>query len=129
MFAPSFVALALAGSALAGPLKRFDGLTVDVKAPENVSSLDDLKLTTTVTNTNSEDVKILKVSVGISPILYNAHTPAVRHCPGPAPDALLRRQEGRHHHRLLGREGRDRAQRQRVHDHQVRRVGHRGAQP
>ncbi|KAL1758091.1 Deuterolysin metalloprotease family-domain-containing protein [Schizophyllum commune] len=60
MFAPSFVALALAGSALAGPLKRFDGLTVDVKAPENVSSLDDLKLTTTVTNTNSEDVKILK---------------------------------------------------------------------
>ncbi|KAL1746268.1 Deuterolysin metalloprotease family-domain-containing protein [Schizophyllum fasciatum] len=60
MFAPSFVALAFAGSALAGPLKRFDGLTVDVKAPESIASLDDLKLTTTVTNTNSEDVKILK---------------------------------------------------------------------
>ncbi|TRM67412.1 Deuterolysin metalloprotease family-domain-containing protein [Schizophyllum amplum] len=60
MFALSLVALGLAGSALAGPLKRFDGLTVDVTAPSSAASLDDLKLTATVTNTNSEDVKILK---------------------------------------------------------------------
>ncbi|TRM67414.1 Deuterolysin metalloprotease family-domain-containing protein [Schizophyllum amplum] len=60
MFALSLAVLALVGSALAGPLKRFDGLTIDVRAPSSVASLDELSLTATVTNTNSEDVKILK---------------------------------------------------------------------
>lgn len=55
-----FVAL-LAGSALATPFKRFDGITVKVSGPSSsVSSIDDLSFTASVTNTGAEDVKILK---------------------------------------------------------------------
>lgn len=60
MFALSFVAL-LAGSALATPFKRFDGLTVKVSGPaSSVNSIDDLSFTASVTNTGAEDVKVLK---------------------------------------------------------------------
>lgn len=60
MFALSFIAL-LAGSALATPFKRFDGLTVKVSGPaSSVNSIDDLSFTASVTNTGAEDVKILK---------------------------------------------------------------------
>ncbi|RDB23883.1 Penicillolysin [Hypsizygus marmoreus] len=57
----SFVALIFATCALAGPHKRFDGLTVEVSGPSaSVSSIDDLKFTASVKNTGSESVKILK---------------------------------------------------------------------
>ncbi|KAF5376128.1 hypothetical protein D9615_007679 [Tricholomella constricta] len=57
----SVVALSLASSALAGPFKRSDGITVEVSGPSgSVSSIDDLKFTAAVKNTGSEAVKILK---------------------------------------------------------------------
>ncbi|KAG6814753.1 hypothetical protein H0H87_007610, partial [Tephrocybe sp. NHM501043] len=57
----SFVALSLASSVLAGPYKRFDGLTVKLSgSAASVSSLDDLVLTASVTNSGVESVKILK---------------------------------------------------------------------
>ncbi|KAF9269532.1 zincin [Marasmius fiardii PR-910] len=60
MFAASFVALVFASSAIAGPMKRFGGLTVDLSGPSTVASVDDLKFTATVKNTGSEAVKVLK---------------------------------------------------------------------
>jgi deuterolysin len=61
MFFSSFVALALATSALAGPFKRFDGITVELSGPAaSVGSIDDLKFTASIKNTGSEAVKILK---------------------------------------------------------------------
>ncbi|KAF9468294.1 Deuterolysin metalloprotease family-domain-containing protein [Collybia nuda] len=61
MFFASFVSLALATSALAGPYKRFDGITVELSGPAaSVGSVDDLKFTASVKNTGSEAVKILK---------------------------------------------------------------------
>jgi deuterolysin len=53
--------LLLAGSALATPFKRFDGLSVKVSGPSaSVASIDDLKFTAEVTNTGAEAVKVLK---------------------------------------------------------------------
>ncbi|RDB20163.1 Neutral protease 2 MEP8 [Hypsizygus marmoreus] len=61
MFFSSFIAVCLATSAFATPLKRFDGLTVELTGPSgSVSSVDELKFTATVSNAGVEDVKILK---------------------------------------------------------------------
>jgi len=57
----SVVALAFATLALSTPVKRFQGITVDLSAPsESVKSIDELTFTATVTNTGSETVKLLK---------------------------------------------------------------------
>ncbi|KAL0071166.1 hypothetical protein AAF712_001726 [Marasmius tenuissimus] len=60
MFAAPFVALVLAGAALAGPMKRDGALSVELSGPANVASVDDLKFSATVKNTGNEAVKILK---------------------------------------------------------------------
>ncbi|KAL0950392.1 hypothetical protein HGRIS_010352 [Hohenbuehelia grisea] len=61
MFVLSFIALGLAGTALATPFKRSGGLSVKVSGPAaSVESIDELKLTAEITNTGSEDVKVLK---------------------------------------------------------------------
>ncbi|KAL0569165.1 hypothetical protein V5O48_012805 [Marasmius crinis-equi] len=60
MFAVSFVALVLAGAALAGPMKRDGALTVELSGPSNAASIDELKFSATVKNSGSEAVKILK---------------------------------------------------------------------
>lgn len=61
MFFSAFVSLALATSAIAGPYKRFDGITVELSGPStSVGSIDELKFTASVKNTGSETVKILK---------------------------------------------------------------------
>ncbi|THU90880.1 zincin [Dendrothele bispora CBS 962.96] len=60
MFALSFVALVLASTAAAGPLKRYNGLSVSLAGPNDISSLDELKFTASVTNNGAEDVKVLK---------------------------------------------------------------------
>lgn len=61
LFSSFVTTLCLAGSALAGPYKRFDGLTVQLSGPpKTVSSIDNLKFTATVKNTGAESVKILK---------------------------------------------------------------------
>lgn len=55
------MSLSFAGLVLASPFKRFDGITVEVAGPSTaVSSIDDLTISATVTNTGSEAVKILK---------------------------------------------------------------------
>uniref|UniRef100_A0A0W0FLS9 Methionine aminopeptidase n=1 Tax=Moniliophthora roreri TaxID=221103 RepID=A0A0W0FLS9_MONRR len=60
MYSLSLLAL-LAGSALATPFKRFDGLSVKVTGPSSsVGSIEDLKFTAEVTNTGAEAVKVLK---------------------------------------------------------------------
>ncbi|KAF8890047.1 hypothetical protein CPB85DRAFT_1377940 [Mucidula mucida] len=60
MFA-SLVVFGFVASAFASPLKRFDGLTVTLSGPAtNVSSIADLKFTATVTNSGTDDAKILK---------------------------------------------------------------------
>ncbi|KAG6909167.1 hypothetical protein DXG01_001794 [Tephrocybe rancida] len=57
----TLVALGLASGALAGPYKRFDGLTVKLSGPAtSVSSVDELILTASVANSGAESVKILK---------------------------------------------------------------------
>ncbi|KAG6879640.1 hypothetical protein C0992_000275 [Termitomyces sp. T32_za158] len=57
----SIVALSLASSVLAGPYKRFEGLTVELQGPAaTVNSVDDLILTATVTNGGAESVKLLR---------------------------------------------------------------------
>ncbi|KAF8626732.1 hypothetical protein AX17_006498 [Amanita inopinata Kibby_2008] len=58
MRALSFVSLALAGIALASPVK-FDGLAVEITGPQSVNSVKDLKFTATVKNAGSEAVKLL----------------------------------------------------------------------
>jgi deuterolysin len=56
-----FVALALASTVLGGPFKRLEGLTVELSGPStSVRSIDELKLTASITNTGTESVKILK---------------------------------------------------------------------
>lgn len=61
MFVLSLLALSFASSVLATPYRRFDGITVELSGPSgSVSSIDDLKLTASVTNTGSEAVKILR---------------------------------------------------------------------
>lgn len=61
MFVWSFVALGVAGVALASPFKRSGSLSIKLSAPAaSVGSIDDLKLVAEVTNTGSEDVKVLK---------------------------------------------------------------------
>ncbi|KAJ8698880.1 hypothetical protein PTI98_005541 [Pleurotus ostreatus] len=61
MFVWSFVTLGLASAALASPFKRSGGLSVKLSAAAvSVESIDDLKLVAEVTNTGSEDVKVLK---------------------------------------------------------------------
>ncbi|KAK7436844.1 hypothetical protein VKT23_014486 [Stygiomarasmius scandens] len=61
MFALSFVALVLASTAAAGPLKRYNGLSVSLAGPAaDVSSLDELKFSASVTNNGAEDIKVLK---------------------------------------------------------------------
>lgn len=61
MFVWSFVTLGLAGAALASPFKPSGGLSVKLSAAAvSVESIDDLKLVAEVTNTGSEDVKVLK---------------------------------------------------------------------
>lgn len=47
-------------AALAATLALASPMTVTLSAPENVSSLDDLKITATVVNTGSDEVRILK---------------------------------------------------------------------
>ncbi|KAK0196240.1 Metalloprotease [Armillaria mellea] len=57
----SLITLSLALSTFASPYKRDAGLSVSLSGPaSNVTSIDDLKFTATVTNTGSESVKILK---------------------------------------------------------------------
>ncbi|KAK0189988.1 hypothetical protein F5146DRAFT_647057 [Armillaria mellea] len=55
-------ALAIFATAtFARPYKRSDGLTVDISGPgSRVSSIEDLRFTATVTNTNAGDVRVLK---------------------------------------------------------------------
>ncbi|KAF8885804.1 Deuterolysin metalloprotease family-domain-containing protein [Infundibulicybe gibba] len=61
MLTLSYLTLSLAVAVLATPTKRFDGLSVKLTGPsDSISSLNDLKLTATVTNTGAEDVKVLK---------------------------------------------------------------------
>ncbi|KAK0449800.1 Metalloprotease [Desarmillaria tabescens] len=63
MFASLFtLGLALTGaSVFATPLKRADGLTVSLSGPTtNVTSLEELKFTASITNTGAQAVKILK---------------------------------------------------------------------
>jgi len=61
MFFRSTLALSLASLCLTSPVKRFGSVTVDIVGPSGtISSIDDLKLTATVTNTGAETVKILK---------------------------------------------------------------------
>lgn len=60
LFRP-LVALTLFGIALANPIKRAENLEVAVTGPaSSVKSIDDLKFTSTVTNTGAEAVKVLK---------------------------------------------------------------------
>ncbi|KAK1222803.1 hypothetical protein PQX77_014330 [Marasmius sp. AFHP31] len=60
MFAASFISLVLASAALAGPMKRDGGLTVNIAGPSDAGSADDLQFSATIENTGSETVKILK---------------------------------------------------------------------
>ncbi|KAK7449289.1 hypothetical protein VKT23_013432 [Stygiomarasmius scandens] len=61
MFSTVLVALVFASTALAGPFKRTSNLVVNVAGPSaNISSVDDLKFTASVTNNGLESVKILK---------------------------------------------------------------------
>jgi deuterolysin len=60
MYSPAILAL-FVSAALALPQKRFGGLTVKVTGPgSSVSSVDELKFVAAITNTGSEDVKVLK---------------------------------------------------------------------
>ncbi|ESK86193.1 deuterolysin m35 metalloprotease [Moniliophthora roreri MCA 2997] len=60
LFSATLVA-AIAGSALATPLKRADSLSVKVTGPSgSVNSVKDLKFTAEVTNNGAEPVKVLK---------------------------------------------------------------------
>jgi len=59
--APLIALAAAASGALATPYKRADALTVEITSPgESIKSIDGLKFTASVTNTGSEDVKVLK---------------------------------------------------------------------
>ncbi|PFH47136.1 hypothetical protein AMATHDRAFT_43144 [Amanita thiersii Skay4041] len=60
MFALSLLILGLAAVGLANPHKRFHGITVELSGPKSINTIDDLKLTASVTNAGSEAVKLLK---------------------------------------------------------------------
>ncbi|KAH9936816.1 Metalloprotease [Epithele typhae] len=61
MFSLALFTLALSAAlSLAGPAKRAPALEVSLSAPANVASIDEIKITAAVTNTGSEDVKVLK---------------------------------------------------------------------
>ncbi|RPD55117.1 Metalloprotease [Lentinus tigrinus ALCF2SS1-7] len=61
MFSLAFITLATSAVlSLATPAKRAPALEVSVTAPTEVHSIDDIKVTAAVTNTGSEDVKVLK---------------------------------------------------------------------
>ncbi|RDX48537.1 Metalloprotease [Lentinus brumalis] len=61
MFSLAFITLAVSAAlSLATPAKRAPALEVSVTAPSQVHSIDDIKITAAVTNTGSEDVKVLK---------------------------------------------------------------------
>ncbi|KAF5387655.1 hypothetical protein D9615_000776 [Tricholomella constricta] len=63
MLFSSFAALCLASTALAGPHKRFEGLTVELSGPPaTVSSVENLKFKAVVKNGGTEAVKIFKYS-------------------------------------------------------------------
>ncbi|KAF9553538.1 Metalloprotease [Agrocybe pediades] len=59
-FAPYLTVFALLAPVLASPHKRVEAITVDVTTSPAVDSVDELKLTATVTNTGAEAVRILK---------------------------------------------------------------------
>ncbi|TFK69406.1 Metalloprotease [Pluteus cervinus] len=55
------MSLGFASTVLATPYKRFDGISVELAGPAaSVSSVEDLKFTATVSNSGSEDVRVLK---------------------------------------------------------------------
>ncbi|KAI0755056.1 Metalloprotease [Daedaleopsis nitida] len=61
MFSIALVTLAISGAlTLATPAKRAPALEVSLKAPTEVHSIDDIKVTAAVTNTGSETLKVLK---------------------------------------------------------------------
>lgn len=60
MLATFFTVSSLALLANASPLKRASSLSVSVSGPSEVTSLDNLVLTATVTNSGDETVKMLK---------------------------------------------------------------------
>ncbi|TFK85879.1 Metalloprotease [Polyporus arcularius HHB13444] len=61
MFSLALITLAVSAAlSLATPAKRAPALEVSVTAPSQVHSIDDIKITAAVTNTGSEDVKVLK---------------------------------------------------------------------
>ncbi|EIW62196.1 Metalloprotease [Trametes versicolor FP-101664 SS1] len=61
MFSLAFITLAVSAAlSLATPAKRAPALEVSLTAPANVNSIDDIKVTAAVTNTGSEDLKVLK---------------------------------------------------------------------
>lgn len=61
MFSRALVVFLAAATVLATPHARFNGLTVSLSSSD-VSSITDLKVDATVSNTGTEAVKILKVS-------------------------------------------------------------------
>jgi hypothetical protein len=65
MFSRVFVGLVAATLAVATPYKRFNGLKVSITA-NDVNSIADLKVDATVTNTGTEDIKILKVGLPVT---------------------------------------------------------------
>ncbi|KAJ6585747.1 Deuterolysin metalloprotease family-domain-containing protein [Mycena capillaripes] len=61
MFSTLLTSLCLATAALAGPYKRADTLSIALSSPaSSVTSVGDLVLTAAVTNTGSEDIRVLK---------------------------------------------------------------------
>jgi deuterolysin len=60
MFPKLFVSALAATLAMANPVRRAQGIAVALSAPEQVTSLDELKLTATVSNTGAEEVRVLK---------------------------------------------------------------------
>ncbi|KAI0637529.1 Metalloprotease [Trametes polyzona] len=61
MFSLAFITLAVSAAlSLATPAKRAPALEVSLTAPADVHSIDDIKVTAAVTNSGSEDVRVLK---------------------------------------------------------------------
>ncbi|KAH9853269.1 Metalloprotease [Lenzites betulinus] len=61
MFSLAFATLAVSAAlSFATPAKRAPALEVSLTAPTDVYSIDDIKVTAAVTNTGSEDLKVLK---------------------------------------------------------------------
>jgi deuterolysin len=60
MFTKIFVSAIVATLVAANPVRRAEGLTVSIEAPDQISSLDDLQLTAKVVNTGADEVRVLK---------------------------------------------------------------------